>query len=95
MAGGEVDVEGLAIRVWVASRSACLLGHPGDLEATIGKQAGEGARAAADIQHATGPEFGCDRQLVMEIVTLFLHKVVDLGEPREGQKGISHKSNLT
>jgi hypothetical protein len=31
---------------------------------------------------------------VIEIVTLFLHKVVDLGEPRQGEKGISHKTRL-
>jgi hypothetical protein len=68
--------------------------HPDNLDATIGKQAGEAACAAADIQHATGTEFGSDRHVVIEIVTLFLHKVVDLGEPRQGEKGISHKIRL-
>jgi hypothetical protein len=68
---------------------------PDDLDAALGEQAGEGACAAADIQHASGTEVGRDHQVVIQIVAVLFHEVIDLGQPRHGENGVSHTSKIT
>jgi hypothetical protein len=64
--------------------------NPDHLDAAIGKQAGERAGAAADIEHAAGTELGGDRQVMIEVAALPLHGVVDLGEALRGENGVRH-----
>jgi hypothetical protein len=52
---------------------------PGHFDAAVGKQAGQRAGAAADVEHAAGTQLVSDRQVVIEVAALPLHEVVDLG----------------
>jgi hypothetical protein len=62
--------------------------HPGDVHALAGRQAGEGARTAADVQQAAGPELGRYRQVVIEIAAFAFYQVIDRRQPRLTEDGI-------
>jgi hypothetical protein len=46
--------------------------YPDDLDSAASQNAGEGARAAADVEHAAGTELSCHRQVVVQIDALSL-----------------------
>jgi hypothetical protein len=68
--------------------------HPGDVHALVRSPAGEGARTAADVQQAAGPEFGRYRQVVIEIAAFGFDQVIDRRQPRLTEEGIRHGTIL-
>src|SRR5262249_44779812 len=52
-----------------------------DVDAVLRKQKGEGAGAAADVEHGTSAELTHDGQVDEEVAAIRVEVVVDLGEP--------------
>ena len=64
--------------------------HANDIDATACEKAGEGARAAPDIEDAAGPELLGDRRVHHEVMAVGIKEIVDPGQPRLLKQRISH-----
>ncbi len=65
----------------------------GYLVAAIGQQKGESAGSATDIQYAMSPELLRDSDVHIEVAPVGVERVIDRGQPRILEYGISHAAN--
>jgi hypothetical protein len=66
----------------------------GHLQAACGQQAGQGPGAAADVEDAAGAELAGHGQVGLQVGTVVVHGVVDLGQPGFGENGVRHAAVL-
>jgi hypothetical protein len=65
----------------------------GYLKAAIGQQKGESACSATDIQYAMSTELLRDSDVYIEVAPVGVERVIDRGQPRMLEYGISHAAN--